>query len=182
MSGCSVRRNQWLGWVAMPVFEWGPWGLHGVLQGKAPVSLVPHCWSHWYHPKTSLLPPKCLARVLHWNVVQKCDLQVWELNVPLNCSVNPSPVCVGARWAALIVIWNGIQGLTSAFPEWVWLSYDGTGGGSFAMDAQAGWGGRKGGFGMAFPLRQWADPLVPLQLAHLRNQLSQWGFLLLLSN
>lgn len=178
MCGCSVRRNQWLGWVTMPISEWGPWGLHGVLQGKAPVSLVPHCWSPWYCPRTLLLPPKCLPCVLHWNVVQKCDLQVWEFNVPLNCSV--SPWCKMGSFDCYLK-WDPSSDICLPRVR-VWLSHDGTWGGSSAMDAQEGWGGRKGGFGMAFPQRQWAKAHVPLQPAHLGNQLSQRGFLLLLSH
>lgn len=178
MSGCSVRRNQWLRWVTMPVSEWGPWGLHGTLQGKAPVSLVPHCWSHWCCPRTSLLPPRCLPCMLRWNVVLKCDLQVWELNVPLNCSVTPT-VQDGQLWLLPEMgskLWHlPSQSESLAFTPWH-LRRE-------LCPGCTGWlRGRKGGFGVAFPLRQWADAFVPPQPAHLWNQLSQRGFLLLLSN
>lgn len=63
--------------------------------------------------------------------MQKCDLQVWELNVPLKCAVTPSLYVWGQdgqlRWD---------PALTSALPEGEWPSQDGPGGGSCAMDAQ----------------------------------------------
>lgn len=59
---------------------------------------------------------RSLPCVLHLTLVQKCDLQVWELNVPLNSWINLSPAHMGTRWADLIVIWNGIRALKSVFP------------------------------------------------------------------
>lgn len=62
----------------------------------------------------TVIPPKdlpptskvslSLPCVLHLILVQTCDAQVWELHVPLNFSINLSPVHVGTRWADLIVI------------------------------------------------------------------------------
>ena len=91
----------------MPVSERdGPWDCMGVLQRKAP------------EPDTTLLVTSILPKdlpptsevslgllcVMHFTLVQNCDLQVWELNAPCNFLLNLSPVHMGTRWADLIII------------------------------------------------------------------------------
>lgn len=129
---------------------------------------------------------RSLPHVLHLTLVQKCDLHVWKLNVPLNFELT----CHLYVWVQDGQIWllsemeSKLWNLSSQQAQRmrVWLSCNITWGGSFAIDAQDGWGGRKGGFGMDFHLKHWANLILPLQFAHFRNQLSQWSFLLLFSN
>lgn len=183
-SGYSVRRNE--SWCLF-LDEKAPGTAWGCCREQ-------HQWA-WYHGAghagaawgfTSCLKvPLSLLCVLHLTIVQKCDLQVWKLNVPLKFSINLSPVHMGTRWADLVV-WDAVQALKSVFPA-------GTKNESLAFlgcylrrefcHGCTRWlRGQEGGFGMDSHLKPWANLILPRQLAHFRNQLSQRGFLFLLSN
>jgi len=87
-----------------------------------------HLWACYEIPRVTLILPKdlpptskvslSLPHVLHVALVQKCDVQVWELNVPLNSWISLSPVPMGTRWAEFIVIRDWIQALKSVLPAY----------------------------------------------------------------